>query len=93
VDEVTYEPPRPGHPGRVRINAEQWFEGVTPEAWAFRVGGYQVAAKWLKDRRGRQLSIDDRRTYPQVVAALAATAQTMRDIDTAIAAAGGWPLQ
>lgn len=103
VDEITYEPPRmnqPGMPaegsakaGRVRINAEQWFEGVTPEAWAFRIGGYQVAGKWLKDRRGRQLSIDERRLYPRIVAALAETGKIMRDIDAAIKAAGGWPLK
>ncbi|MDD2764274.1 MAG: hypothetical protein PHE83_09910 [Opitutaceae bacterium] len=93
VQEVTYLPPRGSEPGRMRINAEQWFEGVTPEAWAFRIGGYQVCEKWLKDRRGRQLSIDERRLYPQIVAALAETTRLMRDIDAAIATAGGWPLK
>ncbi|MFZ5495943.1 MAG: type ISP restriction/modification enzyme [Verrucomicrobiota bacterium] len=93
VDDVSYEPPRAGQPGRVRINVDQWFEGVTPEAWDFRIGGYQVAEKWLKDRKGRQLSIDERRLYPQIVAALAETARIMRDIDAAIATAGGWPLK
>ena len=38
---------------RVYINRTQCFEGIDPATWAFRVGGYQVLDKWLKDRRGR----------------------------------------
>ena len=91
VMEVTYEPPKSGQPGRVRINSEQWFEGVPPEVWAFHVGGYQVAEKWLKDRRTRQLTIDERRDYPRILAALAETLRLQAGIDEAIAAAGGWP--
>ena len=93
VDEVTYEPPHKSEPGRVRINAEQWFDGVPPETWTFRIGGYQVAEKWLKDRKGRQLSIDERRLYPQIIAALDETIRIMRAIDGAITEAGGWPLK
>ena len=93
VDEVTYEPPHGSIPGKVRINSEQWFEGVPPEVWKFAIGGYQVAEKWLKDRRNRQLSIDERRLYPQIVAALAETIRLMCEIDEAIKAAGGWPLK
>jgi predicted helicase len=44
---------------RVYINAEQYFEGVQEPAWQYRIGGYQVAHKWLKDRKGRLLSFDD----------------------------------
>ena len=38
---------------------DQYFEGVPPEVWNFHVGGYQVAEKWLKDRKGRTLTYDD----------------------------------
>jgi len=41
---------------RVYINAEQYFEAVSPSVWAFQVGGYQVLYKWLKDRKGRTLA-------------------------------------
>ncbi|MEA3351282.1 MAG: type ISP restriction/modification enzyme, partial [Chloroflexota bacterium] len=34
--------------GRVYINKEQYFEGITPEVWEFQIGGYQVLHKWLK---------------------------------------------
>ena len=43
----------------VSINKTQYFEGVPPEVWNFHIGGYQVCDKWLKDRKGRKLTIDD----------------------------------
>jgi hypothetical protein len=92
VNEVSYIPPQDGEPGCVRINDEQYFSNIPPEVWAFQVGGYQVCEKWLKDRRGRQLTIDERVTYPRIVAALADTLRIQAEIDEAIAAAGGWPL-
>ncbi len=55
---------------RVYKNSEQYFQGVPPEVWEFRVGGYQVCEKWLKDRKGRQLSYDDQNHYQRVVVAL-----------------------
>jgi very-short-patch-repair endonuclease len=42
--------------GRVSINADKYFEGITPEMWEYRIGGYQVLEKYLKDRKGRQLA-------------------------------------
>jgi hypothetical protein len=57
------------------------------------VGGYQVLHKWLKDRRGRQLSFDDLHHYQKVVKALTETIRLMSAIDAAIDAHGGWPLK
>jgi hypothetical protein len=28
------------------------FQGIHEAVWEFRVGGYQVCEKWLKDRKG-----------------------------------------
>ena len=75
--------------GRVYINKSQYLEGVPPEAWEFQVGGYQVCDKWLKDRRGRQLSYDDLTHYQKVVVALKETIRLMEEIDEAIP---GWPI-
>ncbi|MBE3034714.1 MAG: DNA methyltransferase, partial [Actinobacteria bacterium] len=86
------EPGQGAEQGRVWINAAQYFEGVPPEVWEFHVGGYQVCAKWLKDRKGRQLSYADLTHYQYVVAALAETIALMREIDEVIEARGGWPL-
>lgn len=85
-----YAPPAEGDTaGRVLINAGQWFTGVTPETWAFRVGGYQVAEKWLKDRRGRVLNFDDITHYQRILGALGETQRLMQEVDAA--AAGLWP--
>lgn len=75
--------------GRVHLNPTQYFDGVPPEVWAFHVGGYQVLDKWLKDRRGRQLSYDDLTHYQRVVVALQRTLALMTAIDAAIPA---WPI-
>ena len=66
------------------INPEQWFTGVSPEVWAFRVGGYQVAEKWLKDRRGRTLSLQEQGHYQKALGALSATIGLMDEADEAM---------
>ncbi len=78
---------------RVYINKEkQHFTSVPEETWNFRVGGYQVLDKWLKDRKGRVLTSEDIDHYRRVVAALHETRQIMEEIDEVIEAHGGWPL-
>ena len=85
-----YVPPKDDQPGRVNINKTQYFEGIPPEVWGFYVGGYQVLQKWLKDRRGRQLTYDDLTHYQRVVVALQTTMTLMEQIDQAIPE---WPIQ
>ncbi len=91
VDRVRYAPPSSGFPGRVWINREQYFESVEPEIWAFTIGGYRPAEKWLKDRKGRTLSEDDIDHYRKIVAALTDTRRLMAEIDEVIGKHGGWP--
>jgi hypothetical protein len=76
-------------PGRVCINKPQYFEGVEPDVWAFQIGGYQVLHKWLKDRKGRELSFDDLSHYQKIVVALRGTIQLMEEIDDLIPS---WPI-
>ena len=92
VERVRYVEPIDGDPGCVYINATQHFEGVAPETWEFTIGGYQPAQKWLKDRRGRELSYDDIEHYQRICAALAETPPVMSQIDEVVDAHGGWPL-
>ena len=91
VDQVRYAPPSSGLPGCVWINREQYFESVEPGIWAFTIGGYRPAEKWLKDRKGRTLSEDDIDHYRKIVAALAETRRLMAEIDEVIGKHGGWP--
>src|SRR5262249_43602364 len=50
------EPAHAEGAGRVWINATQYFAGVPANVWQFRIGGYPVCGKWLKDRKGCRLS-------------------------------------
>ncbi len=78
--------------GQVWINADQYFDGVSWEAWNFSVGGYQICRKWLKDRRGRVLSDEEIAHYKHIVAILTETSNVMLEIDTVIENYGGFPL-
>ncbi|MFK0731343.1 MAG: type ISP restriction/modification enzyme [Gloeotrichia echinulata HAB0833] len=84
-----------GHPkytnGAVIINKKgDKFTGVPESVWNFYVGGYQVCQKWLKDRKGRQLSDEDIQHYQGIVVALQETIKLMDKIDQAIP---GFPIQ
>ena len=88
VEKPRFEPGNSS--GRVWINASQYFDGVPFETWSFKVGGYQVCEKWLKDRKGRQLDFADIQHYGRVVAALTRTRELMQEID-AVANGQLWP--
>jgi predicted helicase len=75
--------------GRVYINAEQYIDGVPEDVWEFRVGGFQVAQKWLSERVERSLDYDDVTKYQNVLQAIARTIEITAEIDEAIPA---WPL-
>ena len=59
ADRPRYAEPARSEAGRVWINADRYFEGVSPEAWNFAICGYRPAQRWLQDRKGRALSFDD----------------------------------
>lgn len=67
--------------GKIWINAVQYFDLVPPLAWDFYIGGYQPAQKWLKDRKGRELSFDDILHYQKIIVALVETDRLMKEID------------
>ncbi|MCD6353465.1 MAG: DNA methyltransferase, partial [Proteobacteria bacterium] len=68
--------------GKVYINKDQYFGNVPETTWTFYIGGYQPAQKWLKDRKGRELSVDDILHYQKIIVALAETDRIMKEIDT-----------
>ncbi len=76
--------------GRVWVNPAQYFGGVPEQVWNFKIGGYQVCDKWLKDRKGRVLSSEDISHYQRVVVALNETIRLMREIDETIPR---WPIE
>ena len=76
--------------GKVYINPRQYFGGVPAEVWNFKIGGYQVCDKWLKDRKGRVLSGEDIRHYQRVVVALQETIRLMAEVIKIITT---WPIK
>jgi len=75
IKKVGYDP----ETGRVDINDGKYFEGIAPEVWNYRIGGYQVLAKYLKDRKGRQM--DDPLRYIYIASAIARTIDIEKQID------------
>lgn len=65
---------------RIWINETQGFDDVDEAIYEFKIGGYTVADKWLADRKGRTLSFEERRLYPQILIALAETRRIMAEI-------------
>jgi predicted helicase len=67
--------------GKVIINDTQYFEDVPEVSWNFYIGGYQPAQKWLKDRKDRELQVEDIRHYLKIIVALFETDRLMKEID------------
>lgn len=84
--------------GRVYISRDQkrakvrgqYFNGVPPEAWSFLIGGYRVCDKWLKDRRGTELSLADMERYERIVATVIRTVSIMAELDDLVPQ---WPMR
>ena len=66
--------------GKVWINATQYFDTAPAVSWTFYIGGYQPAQKWLKDRKGRALNLEDVKHYRNILKILAETDRIMQTI-------------
>ena len=75
VEKLKYED------GKVWLNNEQYFDGVKENVWKYQIGGYQVCEKWLKDRQGRTLILEEIQTYCKIVTALSKTIELQNEID------------
>ncbi|TVP58504.1 MAG: N-6 DNA methylase [Nodularia sp. (in: Bacteria)] len=88
VTEVTYN----SELQRVYINKQSYFTEIPQHIWEFKIGGYQVLDKWLKDRKNanRILSDDEINHYQKIVVALTETLRLMQEIDNLIP---GFPIE
>ncbi len=75
VEKVKYEN------RNVYINKEQYFGNVPEITWNFYIGGYQPAQKYLKDRKGRNLTSDEIEHYQKIIKVLFETDKLMKEID------------
>ncbi|MCU0391819.1 MAG: N-6 DNA methylase [Thermoflexibacter sp.] len=62
------------------FNVNQYFERVSKEVYHFQIGGYQVIDKYLKDRKGQDLSADFEQVE-RIIKVLEFTIRQMQVID------------
>jgi predicted helicase len=78
VVKITYES------GMIRINESNYFSPVSEEVFNKKIGLFQVCHKWLKDRKGKELTLEEVQTYCKIVTALEKTIEIQREIDEVI---------
>lgn len=57
------------------------FEGIPSHVWEYRIGGYQVLDRWLQDRAGRTLTMEEIRGFCRTATALRRTVEAQRRIE------------
>jgi hypothetical protein len=77
VEKIKYEETEK----RIYFNEKQYFEEISQDIWQYQIGSYQVCRKWLKDRKGRCLSLEDIKHYCRTVTALQKTIEIQKEID------------
>jgi len=65
--------------GRLYINKQKYFAPVSKEAWEYRIGGYPVLQKWLKDRKGRELKEPE--AFQKIVTAIERTIAVQDELE------------
>jgi hypothetical protein len=69
---------------RVYFNKGQYFEGVSKAVWEYRIGAYRVAEKYLKDRKKRELSLEEIEHYMRVAKVIERTIEVQEEVEEAI---------
>ena len=57
------------------------LNNTTEEVWRYYIGGYQIAEKWLKDRKGTKLDLNAIIHYSNILYVLAQTIYLSKEID------------
>ena len=68
--------------GTVQISQNSGFSPISKEVWSHTIGSYQPAQKWLKDRKGMNLTAKDIRHYNLIVESIIKTNKLMSEIDS-----------
>jgi hypothetical protein len=63
------------------FRSELYYDGVEELVWEFFIGGYQLAQKWIKDIKGRELKFEDINHYQKIIVALTETDRLMKEVD------------
>ncbi len=74
VKEIRYQD------NRLYYNEKQYFDKVSPKVWDFQIGGYKVLEKYLKDRKGKDIS-EEISHIEQIIKVLTFTIEKMNEIN------------
>ncbi|MBE9594709.1 MAG: hypothetical protein IMF19_14655 [Proteobacteria bacterium] len=66
---------------RVYFNKEQYFSGVSKAVWEYRIGAYQVAEKYLKDRKKLKLPLEEIEHYRKMAKAIEGTIEVKEEVE------------
>ena len=67
--------------GRLYLNGcASWLEGLEPEVWEYRVGGYAVLRQWLRARAGRVPGYREARELRGIAEALRLTVKVQHEL-------------
>ncbi len=72
---------------KIFINSGRYFAPVRKEIWQYQIGGYQVMGKWLKDRKAKNLGLDEIKHYCKIATAIKETMEMQKKIDKIYASA------
>jgi predicted helicase len=75
--------------GRIRINPEQYFEGINEPTWEYQLGGRQILFEWLKERRRKELTYDDKNTFQRIAVSIVNLINISEKIDQLLETCSG----
>ncbi|MFO5528837.1 MAG: type ISP restriction/modification enzyme, partial [Cuspidothrix sp.] len=79
ITQIKYNPNK----RQIAINQDCYFSGISQTVWEFKIGGYQVLDKWLKDRKSANSYLSDVEIthYQHIIIILTETIKIMIEID------------
>nr|MDO8111369.1 type ISP restriction/modification enzyme [Candidatus Sigynarchaeota archaeon] len=73
----------------LRINKQQYFQGIPAAVLSFEIGAYSACTRWLEERKGRKLVASDVDEFKRIAAHVQCIIATMERIDATIQNLGG----
>jgi len=81
VEQVRFVCDKNTQTGNIFINKKQYFKDIPIHSWKLYIGGYPVLDKWLKSRKGRVLTYQEKEHFKKIVNSLNFTGKCMYKIE------------
>ncbi|MCS6821213.1 MAG: hypothetical protein NZ551_05010, partial [Microscillaceae bacterium] len=66
---------------KVWINSNQYFDNVPENIWNFKIGAYYPMQKYLRERKGATISLEDLHVIENQIIAIAFTIEKMNELE------------